>query len=292
MTACAAVLTRSAVAVTLTMALGLVAAGARPARAQRPGAEPWAGAREVAPGPPEAIGGYSAGCIRGAAALPLRGKGFRLMRPERGRRFGHPELIAFLRELGQKVHRRHLGTLHVGDLAQPRGGPAPTGHASHQTGLDVDVWYVLDGKGGRTEPRSVVAPDGTRLSAAWNRRIARVLELAAKDARVDRIFVHPVVKRELCERSRGDRGWLRKIRPWFGHDDHFHVRLACPPGSPLCESQAPVSDGDGCAELDWWFRQDAAKERDRRRQSYQDRVGAALPLPERCLELVGGVAAR
>src|SRR5260370_27770907 len=30
----------------------------------------------------------------------------------------------------------------IGDMAQPRGGPLPFGHKSHQTGLDVDIWFM------------------------------------------------------------------------------------------------------------------------------------------------------
>jgi len=29
------------------------------------------------------------------------------------------------------------------DLGQPRGGPTLSGHRSHQSGLDVDIWFLL-----------------------------------------------------------------------------------------------------------------------------------------------------
>ena len=48
---------------------------------------------------------------------------------------------------------------------------------------------------------------------------------------------------------------LRKLVPWIGHDEHFHVRLFCPPGNPQCQPQARYSDDDGCGEaLELWFR--------------------------------------
>lgn len=223
---------------------------------------PWAIVQAPTRGPARAIGGYSAGCIAGAVALPMTGAGFRVAKPERKRVFGHPLLIALIRDLGRQLKAAHLGALAVGDLSQPRGGPAPTGHASHQTGLDADVFFG--------------APA----------RLAKLLELVATDARVDRVFVNPAIKRDLCANATGSREWLRKIRPWWGHDDHFHMRLACPPDSPDCVGQTPVPAGDGCAALDWWFSPAAAADRDQAHNQYGARVGAAPALPARCSEIV------
>jgi len=69
---------------------------------------------------------------------------------------------------------------------------------------------------------------------------------------VDRIFVNPVIKRALCA-TQTQRDWLAKVRPWWGHDEHFHIRLACPSGAAECEPQPAVPPGDGCdADLDRW----------------------------------------
>jgi penicillin-insensitive murein endopeptidase len=48
---------------------------------------------------------------------------------------------------------------------------------------------------------------------------------------------------------------MSKVRPWYGHHDHIHVRLKCPPDSPNCRKQPPVPGDDGCAkkQLDYWF---------------------------------------
>jgi penicillin-insensitive murein endopeptidase len=48
---------------------------------------------------------------------------------------------------------------------------------------------------------------------------------------------------------------MSKVRPWYGHHDHIHVRLRCPADSPQCKAQEPVTGADGCAakELDYWF---------------------------------------
>src|SRR5262245_20715554 len=82
-------------------------------------------ARTPAGGASRAIGTYGAGCLAGATRLPRRGPGFRIMQPERRRYFAHAELAAFLQELGAEVVSRGLGVLPLGDLSQPRGGPAP-----------------------------------------------------------------------------------------------------------------------------------------------------------------------
>ena len=67
--------------------------------------------------------------------------------------------------------------------------------------------------------------------------------------------MHPAIKRVLCERAGTDRSWLSKVRPWWGHYYHFHVRIACPAGDPYCQGQSPVSRGDDCGtELDDWFK--------------------------------------
>ncbi|MEK7690047.1 MAG: penicillin-insensitive murein endopeptidase, partial [Bdellovibrionota bacterium] len=57
-------------------------------------------------------------------------------------------------------------------------------------------------------------------------------------------------------------GWLRKIRPWCGHDYHFHVRIRCPSsGSPECTESAEIpasTTESGCDEtLAWWFSEEA-----------------------------------
>jgi penicillin-insensitive murein endopeptidase len=245
---------------------------------------PWSLARTPAPGPARAIGGYSAGCIAGAVALPLVGDGFRVARPERNRVFGHPLLIAMIEALAAQLGKLHAAPLAVGDLGQPRGGPAPSGHASHQTGLDVDLWFIAP-RGSETV--SMVDAARQQPAAAFSDGNVRLVELTAKDPRVERLFLNPVLKRALCTRATGDRQWLRKVRPWWGHDDHIHVRLACPADSPECEAQALLPPGDGCDALAWWFDAKAQAERGKQHQSYSARVGAASPLPPSCAALLG-----
>jgi penicillin-insensitive murein endopeptidase len=215
-------------------------------------------------------------------ALEPQGPGFEVLRRARRRFFGHPALVDYVRRLAAEARRAGLPALLVGDLAQPRGGPAPSGHGSHQSGLDVDLaytrppdslWSPLDPERRETlEFPAVVDPVRGTPTELWHPRILRLLELAASDPVVDRIFVHPTVKREACAAAAGA-PWVSRLRPWWGHHDHFHVRLRCPAESPRCIGQPPVPLGDGCgADLAWWFGEEA-----RRRPLRARRPSASLP---------------
>ena len=247
--------------------------------------------RSPVAGDPRSIGTYGSGCLAGAARLPLDGPGFHVANPERRRNFGPPELVDFVRSLGKAASSAGIGALMVGDLGLARGGPQPNGHASHQVGLDVDIWFAAapepaaaDGKlssGERRAQKAVPVADGGKqqLTPAFSPRVSRVLELAVADPRVERIFINPVIKRALCQ-APGEHAWLHKLRPWWGHDAHFHVRLFCPKSSPECAAQAPLPAGDGCEQLDWWFSPSARADREEQHRDYQSRVGggrAALP---------------
>jgi penicillin-insensitive murein DD-endopeptidase len=246
-------------------------------------AQNWSDLVAPAPGLPRAVGAYTAGCVQGAVALPPEGPGFQTMRRYRRRFFGHPTLIRYLQDLTETATQQRLGILSIGDLGQARGGPAPSGHASHQIGLDVDIWFWLLPNGHplpaaereTVSALSMVMPDGRTLdSSQWSPQQAQLLRVAAGFEAVERIFVNPAIKHALCRQSPGA-PWLRKLRPWWGHDDHFHVRLRCPTGDAECQVQEPIPPGDGCgADLAWWFTEEARKP--------QPRTGVKAPLPVAC----------
>jgi penicillin-insensitive murein endopeptidase len=184
------------------------------------------------------------------------------MRPSRNRAWGHPSLVAFVERLAAAARGDGWPGLLVGDMGQPRGGPMSSGHASHQTGLDVDVWLtpMPDRVLTREEREGLSAVsmlrDGTMQvdPARFGPGQAALIRRAALFPEVKRVFVNPAIKQALCTSAAGDRGWLGKVRPWYGHDDHMHVRLRCPADQPLCRAQDPPPDGDGCgADLAWWF---------------------------------------
>lgn len=213
------------------------------------------------------VGSYAKGCAAGLVALPETGPTWQAMRLSRNRNYGHPELVDFIVGLSRFAQSR-LGWagLYVGDMSQPRGGPMTSGHSSHQIGLDADIWMLppkrLDlSRAEREEISSVAVRSADQLSVtrAWTPAHAALLQAAASDPRVDRIFVAAAVKIEMCRTAkRSDTKWLQKIRPIYGHDTHFHVRLKCPKGARFCETQKPsVADlskgGNGCDEtLMYW----------------------------------------
>ena len=83
-----------------------------------------------------------------------------------------------------------------------------------------------------------------------------VIRAAALEPTVQRIFVNAAIKKALCREAKGDRSWLSKVRPMYGHDYHFHIRIKCPPGSGECESQPDPAEGEGCStgDLAYWFK--------------------------------------
>ena len=216
----------------------------------------------------QSIGSYTAGCLSGGVSLPSNGAGYQLMRPTRSRSYGHPVLIQFIQSLAQITYLQHWGVLLIGDLGQARGGPTPSGHRSHQTGLDVDIWYLLSQEAATrtltfnereywSSPSILIAKSDTINEGLWVSEHEKILEIAAQNPEVDRIFVNPSIKRLLCTRK-PTREWLRKIRPWWGHDDHFHVRLKCPANNKNCTGQEPLPESNGCdASLAWWFSEEA-----------------------------------
>ncbi|MBI3548991.1 MAG: penicillin-insensitive murein endopeptidase [Elusimicrobia bacterium] len=247
---------------------------------------PWKRVLSPTRGAPESIGSVSAGCLRGGVLLEKSGPGYQAMRLSRRRFFGHPRLVQYLTQLSGAARDAGLGTVLIGDMGQARGGPTLSGHVSHQSGLDVDVWFLLapHGRVLSDEEREtwsapqMVVPDFERLSTEWDPRIVDMLRLAAQDSAVDRIFVNPVVKKAVCEKHKNE-GWVQKIRPYWFHDNHFHARLKCQPGSPHCKSQDPVPAGDGCgAELAGWFTPERKAEARRMREAPStERTLPALP---------------
>ncbi|KNG93818.1 penicillin-insensitive murein endopeptidase [Pseudaestuariivita atlantica] len=219
------------------------------------GAKPTASSQS-----PEPFGGYARGCLAGGAQLPETGPTWQAMRLSRNRNWGHPDTIDYIRKLSARA-ARHPGWngLYIGDISQPRGGPMLTGHRSHQIGMDVDIWLrpadnLQLSRAAREKISSISMrrANGAFTNDKWTRAHHEILKAAAQDPRVERIFIFPGAKVRMCKDARGDRSWLRKIRPWYGHHYHFHVRLKCPPGAPGCRNQNPPPAGDGCADAQTW----------------------------------------
>lgn len=212
--------------------------------------------------PSRTIGFYSKGCLAGGAALPINGPTWQVMRLSRNRNWGHPKLVRFLERLSGLAPKTGWPGLLVGDMSQPRGGPMLTGHASHQVGLDGDIWLTPMPKREltreeREEMSATMIVREDRLDVdqqIWTRAHVNLIKATAEDPQVNRMFVNAAIKKALCRDAGGDRSWLHKVQPWWGHDFHFHVRLNCPSDSPDCKPQPQRPPEDGCGkELDHWF---------------------------------------
>ena len=284
----------AASALTIALALGMIAASARIASAQQTQTEemerrakvlsllPNNAAKRIfgtTAGPARlearAIGSYARGCLAGGTALPVDGQTWQVMRLSRNRNWGHPDLIRLVEDIAKRAPREAgWPGLLVGDISQPRGGPMLTGHASHQVGLDADIWLTP------MPPRTLTRDERENMSATnvarsdwmdvdpavYSRKHLALIRLAAREKAVTRIFVNPAIKVALCRDAGTDRAWLSKVRPMWGHNYHFHIRIACPAGDATCADQPLPADGDGCgSELqDWLKKQYAAMHRPKR----------------------------
>ncbi|EPX77454.1 penicillin-insensitive murein endopeptidase [Litoreibacter arenae] len=205
------------------------------------------------------FGSYSNGCAAGLVQLPETGPTWQAMRLSRNRNWAHPDTVDFVQDLSRVARAQGWAGLYVGDMSQPRGGPMLTGHRSHQIGLDADIWMNPASTMGMSRSArenisaiSMRRANGAFVNNKWTTQHHEVLKAAASDKRVARIFVFPGAKVQMCKDEKGDRSWLRKVRPWWGHHYHFHVRLACPKGARGCVNQDPPPAGDGCADAQKW----------------------------------------
>ncbi|MDO6638496.1 penicillin-insensitive murein endopeptidase [Shewanella sp. 5_MG-2023] len=222
---------------------------------------PWELATSIYQGQVAAIGGYANGCLSGAQPLPLTGDGYQVIRSQRQRFYGHPNLVNFVSHYSKQLTQQGINNIFIGDMSMPRGGQFDFGHSSHQIGLDVDIWLKLTEAPLKPQelqnPRhlSVVDIDKLTVNQAWSKQHKTMLKVAAENNQVARIFVNPIIKQQLCNERSDKDTWLQKIRPWWGHTSHMHVRLHCPETDSLCKAQQPIKSGHGCEELTWWTQQ-------------------------------------
>lgn len=211
---------------------------------------------------PQSFGFYSKGCLAGGVAIAVDGPHWQAMRVSRNRRWGHPAMITLLEKLSRDAAQDGWPGLLLGDISQPRGGPMLTGHASHQIGLDADIWFtpmpnrrLSMSEREKIGARSLIKDGSLTVDdRLWTPAHAALLKRAAGYREVERILVHPGIKKKLCDTVSGDRAWLEKVRPFWGHDSHFHIRIGCQSGSPGCKPQRDTTPGDGCDKsLAWWF---------------------------------------
>ncbi|WP_274423600.1 penicillin-insensitive murein endopeptidase [Chelativorans sp. YIM 93263] len=270
-----------------------------PAQAEPLAKELFGGKKLPAATEPAVHGFYSKGCFSGGVAIAPDGPHWQAMRLSRNRRWGHPELVGLIERLSREAAQDGWPGLLVGDISQPRGGPMLSGHASHQIGLDADVWFtpMPDRRMSVAEREQVSAvsmlKEGTLHvdGRKWTPAHEAVLRRAANYSQVERILVHPGIKKKLCDTVRGGRSWLRKIRPFWGHHYHFHIRISCPDGSPNCKSQAAPPPGEGCdGSLAWWFTEEPWKPAEGPEKPKARDVMTMAALPNACRAVLNAPA--
>src|SRR6202790_2409349 len=253
--------------------------------------------------PTRVVGFYAKGCIAGAQALPINGDTWQVMRLSRNRNWAHPDMVALLKRL-LATHSKDAGWpgILVGDMSQPRGGPMFTGHASHQVGLDVDIWLTPMpdrrlSRNEREEMSAVMMVRADRLDidpTVWTPGHLTLIRAAAQEPTVQRIFVNAAIKKALCREAKGDRSWLSKIRPWWGHDYHFHIRMICPPGSSECKGQPSQSGGEDstASDLAYWFKDPIIHPRPPKEPPKPSHGMTMAALPAACKQVLAAPDAR
>jgi penicillin-insensitive murein endopeptidase len=244
----------------------------------------------------QSIGFYAKGCLAGGVALPIDGPTWQVMRLSRNRNWGNPHMIGLIEKLSRDASTKAgWNGLLIGDISQPRGGPVITGHASHQIGLDADIWLTpmpkkrfTDAERESVSAVSMLKDDTLYVDPKkWTPSRTALLKTAASYPEVERIFVHPGIKKELCDTVQGDRTWLSKVRPYWGHYYHFHVRIKCQPGSPNCTPQAGTGTDDGCGKpLAWWFTDEPWKKAPPPKTPVKPKVVMLSDLPKQCAQVL------
>ena len=280
----------------VTLCAGL----ALPAHAEPPAKELFGAQKLPSATEPQSLGFYSKGCLSGGVAIPVDGPNWQVMRLSRNRNWGNPKLVNLLERLAAKGKEDGWPGLMIGDMSQPRGGPMLTGHASHQIGLDADIWLTpmpshrLSAKEREdTSAKSMLKGDTLYVDPnVWTPAHAAILRDAASFPEVERIFVHPGIKKKLCDTVKGDRAWMAKVRPYWGHFYHFHVRMKCPEGSASCKGQEATGTDDGCGKsLAWWFTDEPWRKAPKDKPVKKKKPIMLSDLPAACVQVLDAPAA-
>ncbi|MDX1949745.1 MAG: penicillin-insensitive murein endopeptidase [Rickettsiales bacterium] len=249
----------------------------------------------LAEGQSESIGTHNNGCMLYSAELSKNSQDYKLPRVERGHNYGHPEMVELLEDYSYRVKQMTGKELLIADISKKNGGPVFMLHSSHQTGLDADIWFTLyDAKQNLSsediktlQPLNMADEKGKSVSSFWGSNQEDILKLFAQNDKVDRIFVNYNIKNYYCSKFKNE-DWQKKIRPWWGHNEHFHIRLKCPKNSEECISKGQEIKNDGCgSELAWWFSDEAKQPKSKKEAEAKLTEEQILErLPNRCKEIL------
>lgn len=214
------------------------------------------------------VGAPNRGTLRGG----LRLKSSKHLKVREGARtWGLPQLTRALQRAATRVNKKHgRSVLLVGDLSK-KGGGSLDGHKSHQTGRDADVgFYATNSRGKPITLKRFVAFDGAgkargepswpRFDDARNWTFVEAL-LEDRDASVKYLFVSGALRARLlayatkkaAPKELIDRAAAVMISPKEAdaHDDHFHVRIACPEATRgTCHEESFVRSGGSADPYD------------------------------------------
>jgi len=167
-----------------------------------------------------ALGDPAAGRLARGVRLPATGTGYLTWDPvlrrspnRAWRRWGTDRLVRMVAGVAIAYRLAHPAAprIAIGDLSRPHGGDfgpqyGYIGHASHQNGRDVDVYYPRSDRRERA-PRDASQIDRRRSQELVDRFVA---------AGAATIFVGP---------STGLRGPAGVVAVLANHDNHLHVRI-------------------------------------------------------------------
>jgi Penicillin-insensitive murein endopeptidase len=167
-----------------------------------------------------ALGTWAGGRLVRGVGLPAESRDFFTWDPVQGhrpnrpwRRFGTDRLIRLLVRVAREDRLAHPDgpRIAIGDLSRPHGGDfgprfGGIGHASHQNGLDADVYYP------RADGRERVPRYASQIDRPRSQELVR--RFLAHGALM--IFVGP---------NTGLTGPPRRVQVLVNHDNHLHVRL-------------------------------------------------------------------
>jgi murein endopeptidase len=188
--------------------------GPAPPAVERPARERIRWRRSIAVGDP------AAGRLIRGVRLPSEGEHFYTWDPVKRRspnrpwrRWGTDRLVRVLLQVAREYRSAHprARRMAIGDLSRPRGGDfgprfGYIGHASHQNGLDADIYY----------PRADRRPRAPKYASQIDRALSQELvdRFVAKGAVA--IYVGP---------NTGLGGPPAVVQPLVNHDNHLHVRI-------------------------------------------------------------------
>jgi murein endopeptidase len=167
-----------------------------------------------------AIGTHEAGRLERGVRLPAGGPAFFTWDPvlrrspnRAWRRWGTDRLVRVLLRVAREHRAANAGAprMAIGDLSRPHGGDfgpqfGYIGHASHQNGLDADVYYP------RADGRELAPRDASEIHRRQSQEL--VNRFVAAGAQV--VFVGP---------NTGLAGPAGRVAALPNHDNHLHVRL-------------------------------------------------------------------